>query len=286
VGEQAIPSALEALKRLAPLPAVASRLVTLLSDEDTNFQRVAAVLDTDAALVAEVLRLANSPLIGLSRRVSTTLQALAILGLRRVYSLIVTLTLCRFLRIAADAQPAMRLCWRHNLATALLAKQIALKRHADPDHAYLAGLLHDIGKLALLTVHPREYNRMAAMMASGEEQRPCCEVEREWFGIDHCRAGEWLLETWNLPRMFREVARDHHLPQPEATSLTAIVQEACAIAAQLGFASDGSAARPEETAGLPREWTEQIVEAVNHLECEYGLTSITAQGATENRRSA
>src|SRR5689334_11081193 len=118
VGERAIPPVLEALKRLAPLPAVASRLVTLLSDEDTNFQRVAAVLDTDAALVAEVLRLANSPLIGLSRRVSTTLQALAVLGLRRVYSLIVTLTLCRFLRIAADAQPAIRLCWRHNLATA------------------------------------------------------------------------------------------------------------------------------------------------------------------------
>jgi HD-like signal output (HDOD) protein len=284
VDDRRVPAVFDRIKSLAPFPPAASRLVTLLSDKDVNFERVASVLDTDAALVAEVLRLANSPLIGLSRSVSTTLQALALLGVRRVYALIITLTLCRFLRAGADAHPAMRFCWRHNLAAALVAKQIGLKRHADPDHAYLAGLLHEVGKLALLAAYPREYNRMVDAIASGKEQRPCRNVEREWFGVDHCEAGEWLLETWNLPVMFREVARNYGREQTHSGSLTAIVGEACTIAAKLGFASDGSPARPDEINGLPEEWTEQIVDAVNHLECEYGLTSITAPAA--ERRSA
>lgn len=272
------------IKSLAPFPPAAARLVTLLSDDDVNFQRVASVLETDAALVAEVLHLANSPLIGLSRPVSTTLQALALLGVRRVYALIITLTMCRFLRAGGDAHPAMRFCWRHNLATALLAKQIGLKRHADPDYAYLAGLLHEVGKLALLAAYPREYNRMFEAIASGNEQRPCRDVEREWFGVDHCEVGEWLLETWNLPVLFREAARNYDCEQTQSGLFAAIVGEACTIAAKLGFASDGRAARPGEIDGLPEQWAEQIADAVNHLECEYGLTNITAPAA--ERRSA
>jgi HD-like signal output (HDOD) protein len=284
VDDRRAPAVFDRIKSLAPFPPAAARLTALLFNDEVNFQRVAAVIETDAALVVEVLRLANSPLIGLSRSVATTLQALALLGVRRVYALIITLTLCRFLRAGVDAHPAMRACWRHNLATALLAKQIGLKRHADPDYAYLAGLLHEVGKLALLTAFPRQYNQMFEAMASGKEQRPCRDVEREWFGVDHCEAGQWLLEAWNLPAMLCEVTRTYDSEQRRSNSLAAIVGAACLAAARLGFASGAAPARSNEIDELPQEWTEQIVDAVNHLECEYGLTSFTAQPA--QRRSA
>ena len=102
-----VPNPLLAVKHLAPFPPVASRLITLLSGEEVNFYRIAGVLETDASVAAEVLRLANSPLIGLSREVTTIVQALCILGSARVYSLVMTLSISKFLKnspgISCDA---------------------------------------------------------------------------------------------------------------------------------------------------------------------------------------
>jgi HD-like signal output (HDOD) protein len=273
VAERSVPAPLLAVRHLAPFPPVASRLISLLSGADVNFCQVARVLETDAALAAEVLRLANSPLIGLSREVTTVVQALCILGSARVYSLLITLSISRFLKNRL-ALPAIQYCWRHNLATALAARRCAPKLNVDPDHAYMAGLLHDVGRLVLLTVHPREYNRLIAI-SLGDPAPNVVEMEREWFGIDHREAGEWLIREWKLPPMLAEAARDH-LEEGELAPLSKVVREACIIARRLGFGADGRAAEPEDIAGLPPELAFQIGDAVNHLECEFGITGVTA----------
>ena len=166
----------------------------------------------------------------------------------------------------------MQYCWRHNLATALVARRIAGRGDVDCDHAYMAGLLHDLGRLVLLTVHPREYNRLIAN-SNEDAALTVRDAERQAFGIDHCDTGEWLINEWKLPTGFANAARDH-LNDGDLDPLSETVRDACSIARRLGFGPEGRAAKPEDISGLPPELAFQIGDAVNHLECEFGLTGI------------
>ena len=121
------------LKKLPPFPAVATRLLRLLNREDVSFIEAARLLRSDTALSAELLRLANSPLIS-HHRVDTILQALSFLGIERLNSLVLSLTLCKFLAPASRCE-ALRLCWRHNLACAVLSDRLAMAYGKNPDTA-------------------------------------------------------------------------------------------------------------------------------------------------------
>lgn len=184
-----------ALKNLAPFPPAASKAVALLSDDSVSFREVADTLSTDAALSAEVLRLANSPLFGPRYGVNNVLHALAVLGARRVTSLVLTLGMSKFLK-RPGLKDAMRRPWRHNLACALAAREFAHSFGRDANEAYNAGLFHDIGRLAFLSVDPLFYR---AFSGSNETLR---EAESAHFGVDHCDAGAWVIEQWKLPRAF------------------------------------------------------------------------------------
>jgi putative nucleotidyltransferase with HDIG domain len=251
-----------ALKNLPPLPIVAAKVSELLDSEPTSFQEVAELLESDAALSAEVLRLANSPLMSVRYGVGTVLQALAILGSRRVATLVMTLAFSKILKRAGKTQ-AMRRLWRHNLATALAARRLAEELRRDASQAYYAGLFHDIGRLALLLQQPALYDQALAARADVDE------MERQNFGLDHCEAGVWVVEKWKLPEDFMEVALDHHHPKEGASELTVLVHEACAMADRLGFSflpvESGEELGPADETGFA------IALAVNSLESELGI---------------
>ncbi len=255
--------AASALKHLPPFPAVASRLITMLNSESVSFQAVADVLKTDAALSAEVLHLANSPLLATSRyEVTGILQALSLLGLKRLAGLVMTLSLSRFLKRAGATQ-TMRRAWRHNLACALAAGEFAKSFGREPDEAYNAGLFHDLGRLALLAVEPALYDQWTA--ESGDLR----ELERSRFGIDHCEAGAWVIEHWNLPQAFIEVALLHHEPKPSA-ALTMLVNGACTVANRLGFSA--TPMPPEEIHRDPNDpLGASILRVIESLEAQYGI---------------
>src|SRR5262245_42847304 len=122
----------KALKDLPHYRPVARKLMQLTVREDVPLSKVQEVLRTDAAFTADVLRLANSPLIGLRTVVSSVLQAVMILGLERIKSLATTLTLRSFLS-AGGAAPALRDCWRHNLATAIICEKLGRFVQVDFD---------------------------------------------------------------------------------------------------------------------------------------------------------
>ncbi|MGH9667484.1 MAG: HDOD domain-containing protein [Bryobacteraceae bacterium] len=263
------------LRKLPPFPAVATRLLRLLSREDASFAEAARLLRSDAALSAELLRLANSPLIS-HRRVDTILQALSFLGVERLNSLVISLTLCKFLAPAARCE-ALRLCWRHNLACAVLSDRLALAYGRSPDAAYTCGLLHDIGRLALLVAEPARYNEL--LIASDVSPEELCAMETASFGIDHCQAGALLVEQWGLPLEFREIVLHHHAAGGQGRSMTGLVHVACAMADMLGFQVSGSGA-PWDLTGL-KEWLPAggennwnpdeliclVAERINALEC-------------------
>src|SRR6266849_542595 len=147
------------VRDLPPYRPVARKIMLLTTRENVPLSEVQEVLCTDAAFAAEVLRLANSPLIGMRGEITSILQAVAMLGFERIKSLAVTLALRAFMTTGAPSD-ALRGCWRHNLATAILCERLARFVQLDRDLCYTAGLLHDIGRLALLRAGSDEYERI------------------------------------------------------------------------------------------------------------------------------
>jgi len=252
-----------ALKNLPPFPQVAAKVASLLATDPTAFRKIADTLQTDAALSAEVLRLANSPLMAVRYSVNSIVQALGLLGAQRLTNLVMTLGLSKFARCAGKSE-AMRRLWRHNLACALAARHLAENEDGDSSEAYFAGLFHEVGRLALLVQDPARYDRALA------QHEDLDQMERNHFDIDHHEAGAWVVEKWNLPRAFAEVALTHHDPSPQSSRLTLLVHVSCQIADQLGFSVLPVEGTPLEL-GPTDELGFSIALAINAWECEYGF---------------
>jgi putative nucleotidyltransferase with HDIG domain len=235
---------LRTLRALPPLSAVATYLLQEVSRENIAFRKVADVLRTDAPLSTDMLRIANSALFGPRFPVTGVLHALAMLGLDRIRSLITTAALKNLVG-PARGTPALVRCWRHNLACAFLAEEVAGKTGLDRDFAYTAGLLHDIGRLSMMSAWR---NRYAALLdAASPDPTALLPTERQEFGIPHTRAGFALLQEWKLPGIFAEIADRHHDPPVQGgVAGLAVVQFSCAFADTLGFSVASQSVVQEE----------------------------------------
>jgi len=205
----------------------------LTSNGEVPLAKIQEVLRTDAAFTADVLRLANSPLLGARVTIRSVLHAVTLLGLERIKSLATTLALKVFLRNTTHSE-ATEACWRHNLAVAVICEKIAPHYNIDSDVCYTASLLHDIGRLALLRACPERYDGVFSLVWDPNEDLLLC--EQSLLGVDHCQAGKWILEHWEFPEEFCEVALLHHTaPGPEASDLLRSVHAGSQIADLLGY---------------------------------------------------
>lgn len=196
-----------ALENLPPFPKMAMRLLQLLSLDDTDLNEIGRYIAAEPVYAARVLQMANSPLFALQRQVKTISHAIAILGTERVKAITMTRALGDFLKPALRVK-ALRLCWMNSLACGLLSEKIARACGVEVDFAYTAGLLRDIGRLALLVKYPESYANLLAV--SQEYAYDLLATERDLFEIDHCQAGVWLLEKMPLPQELQEVVARHH----------------------------------------------------------------------------
>jgi putative nucleotidyltransferase with HDIG domain len=231
-----------ALINLPPFPAVAMRVLQLIDKDDVGIQKLTDLIRADLALSTEILTLANSALYAFRTEIKSILQAAVLLGLQRVKALAITVGMRVYLTDSMKI-PALLACWRHSLASALLAEDLAIGNFVDKDSAYTAALLHDIGRLALAVIQPAKY----ADFLKSTEDEPCdvLERERELFEIDHCQAGRWLVEAWKLPRTFADVTAHHHTqPNNRIPEIVALVRHSCLLADALGFAAVRSLAAP------------------------------------------
>lgn len=227
-----------ALINLPPFPAVALRVLNLLSKEDLGLKELTQQIQADPALASEILTLSNSVLFGFRTEIRNILQATTLLGAQRVKGIALTIAMKTYLMESFQI-PALLACWRHNLACALVAEQVAKASLVEKDFAYLAGLLHDVGRLALGMIKPNEY----ANLLTSENKDPgnILDREREMFGVDHCQAGKMLTEAWKLPKTFVEVASQHHAPQGSKFDVVGLVNRSCLLADAIGFAAASSA---------------------------------------------
>ncbi|MGH9450927.1 MAG: HDOD domain-containing protein [Terriglobia bacterium] len=219
---------------LPPFPAVAMRVVNLLSKEDLGLKELTQQIQADPVLSSEILIMANSVLFGFRTEIRSILQATTLLGAQRVKGIALTIAMKTYLTESFHI-PVVVACWRHNLACALVAEELAKVSLIEKDFAYVAGLLHDIGRLALGMAEPREY----AELLTSEAKNPVniLDRERELFGMDHCEAGRRLTQSWKLPQAFCDVAEQHHAPKGSKFDIVALVNRSCQIADTIGFAA-------------------------------------------------
>jgi len=218
---------------LPPIPTVAVNLLGLLGKEQVSLGEVAATIAADATIAAEVLRAANTAYYGVRGEVTSLQHATTLLGIGRIRALAATIGLRRYLGQALRL-PAVQRCWRHNLACAATAEQIALRLGGNAADAYSAGLLHDIGRLALIVAHPVQYP--ALLDAADVRGQQLLALERDLLGMDHCEAGHWFTQQLLLPQVFQDIALHHHNPGAVGpTDMLARVSVACRLAEWMGF---------------------------------------------------
>jgi putative nucleotidyltransferase with HDIG domain len=212
---------------------VANRLLALLQNQNTSNVQLAEVIRMDATFSFELLRLANSSLFGFSHQIIDIGHAISVVGLERVKAMVMMVALNAQIKSALRYQRLMD-CWVHCLACAVLSEQVAYGCGLPPERAYTAGLLHDVGRLGMMTAYPQEYNRLLDVAA--DENLELIDAELDVFDIDHCMAGAWLVAEWNLPTEVGVVAQTHHeLPVSGDREIGNIIRITNRLTNALGF---------------------------------------------------
>jgi len=228
---------LQMIDELPPLNEVARHLLSLIGGERTSAGDLDRVIRNDQALTARVLKVANSAAYGKSRRVSSLTEAVMLMGDARLADLVLGVSLDQALGEGALADFAER-AWDHSIDCAAVARALArLQGQVDPDTAFVAGLMHDIGLLVLARAAPTE---IAGLLAS----RPADQLaaERQLLGLNHPQVGLRLLEKWNLPPHLCEAVRLHHAPHRRYAATNPLVN--VIALADLLTAIDGTAFCP------------------------------------------
>jgi len=236
-----------AIQSLPPFPAVALQLMSVLDDEDVPMKKVVDLLRVDPALSAEILRVSNSAYYGLSRQIDSVSHAVVVLGTQTVKRLAMTAALGKFAKKFMHNE-GLRTCWDHSIACAMIAEKIAELVPAARDRCYTAGLLHDVGRLALLACHPNEYGGMLAVARENDFDE--LECERQLFDADHCNTGAYLAHQWQLPEDIAAAIAYHHDPSPVDGSTLAVTCAASLAADHLGYAVIEREGRPDLAASL------------------------------------
>lgn len=220
------------LDTLRPFPAAACKLIRLINNERVDFRDVSNVVAVDAAFSSQVLRLANSALIGGRYEIASILHALSVVGVDRLRDLVVTVALKNFMGDTDNA--CLHRCWRHNLATAFWCEKLAARFDIEIPLGYTAGILHDIGRIALLMLFPHDY--AAFLDQALPSQSDPLEAERTHWKTDHCQIGHSLAAIWNFPSVLRDVIAHHHdAVTRQSPRMRWLTQAACAAASMSGF---------------------------------------------------
>ena len=219
---------IEKLHDLPSLPAIVMEIMQSIGQSDVDIKTLADKVQRDQALSAKTLRLANSSFYGMQRKVTTIQQAISILGFHSVRTLVTAAAVTGSFQAVKFRDFNFHAFWRHAIASAVCAKVLARHCQANQEYAFMAGLLHDIGRLALVTAFPLEYAAVIAHRAT--EDCYLFNAERAILGVDHAYAGLVLAERWKFPDIMQKAVGNHHdlINQPH-DSLAAIVHVADAI---------------------------------------------------------
>ena len=198
---------------LPTLPQIHMELVKELESPSASIARAAEIVSKDIGMTAKLMQLVNSSFFGLSFHVSTAAEAAMLLGLETLQALVLSVQVFSQFEQANAGKFSIDAMMNHSLSVATYAKAIAVVEKCDrvtADHAFLGGMLHDVGKLVLVANLPQRY--CEAIMLARREQLPLAGAERITFGVSHAEVGAYLLGLWGLPEPIVEAVAFHHSP--------------------------------------------------------------------------
>jgi HD-like signal output (HDOD) protein/ActR/RegA family two-component response regulator len=240
---------------LPSLPTLYESFMAKVAGNDARVDDLGAIVAGDVGMSAKVLHLVNTAFFGRSGRTADPMKAVEFLGLETLKALALTVHVFdRFDPSGPMCLDVGQVC-EHSLQVAIRARRIAVSMGADAEgaeQAFIAGLLHDVGKLVLVAKLPEEYGQ--AITLSGSQGLPLEQAERKILGASHAEVGTYLIGLWGLPGAILEVLAFHHCPRKSqepisrASALTAVhIANANANAAQ-------SAARPYVATPVDKEY--------------------------------
>lgn len=216
---------LASLSRLPAFPSIVLRILETLEDENSSITVLVNHLQRDPVIAGHVLSAANRSSQHGHRSMGGISAAVSFIGMRRVREIVLATSLVDLSRQTRNS----RFFWEHSLAVGICAQELAREFSLNVDHALIAGLLHDIGKLWMSWLHPALHQQVSDTIE--QQPRPLCEIEQQIFGLDHCQIGELVSRHWGLPAEIVEAITCHHHPDnhPELGKLAALTHVAEAI---------------------------------------------------------
>lgn len=207
-------SLISGMKTLPSLPNLYMEIVALLKSDDASINRIGEIVEKDIGMTAKVLQLVNSAFFGLPRHVSDVKQAVSLLGMETIKSLVLAMQVFSQFDTRILKRLHLNDLWVHSMEVAVLARLVALESGADKstgDDAFMAGNMHDLGKLVLAVNQPEKYGLFVERAKPDGYGTP--EMERDVFGAVHPEVGAYLLGLWGIPDAIIQAVAFHHAPK-------------------------------------------------------------------------
>ncbi len=201
-----------------PIPQVAMQI--LEASKQFDLKTVVSLVEIEPAYCVNLLTLANSPLYGHTREISSVQQAIVLIGFNNLNKLILSMAAKDVFTSDSDCEAQMAV-YEHSLACAAIGQTLASRHRdaVDSNAAFLAGMLHDVGKLVLFDLAPRATRKLQKMAYDGTHVR----AEKQLFGTDHTSLGCRIGESWALPRVITDSILQHHAPHADVDSIPAMI---------------------------------------------------------------
>jgi putative nucleotidyltransferase with HDIG domain len=237
------------MDRIPTIPTVYCEIVEKLRDDSVSIEEIGALIVKDPGITAQLLKLVNSAFFGLCREVSSPSEAVAYLGIETMKALV--LGVHAFGSFDGRKLPGFSLesLWSHSLEVGAVARRImeleGVSRNSA-EESFVAGMLHDIGKLVLAVNLPEDYKKTLAI--STAERIAVCDAEEQVFGANHADVGGFILSLWGLPARVVEAITYHHNPESSATTamapLVAVHVADCAVNLRASLHNESTVREP------------------------------------------
>ena len=231
--------------RLASLPDVYYRIMEVINSARSSASHIAEAVNKDTSLVARLLKLVNSAFYGFPSKIDTVPRAVAIIGTKELSTLALGITAVQYFNHIPPEFVDMKGFWTHSVACGVYARLLASEKvGVSEERLFVAGLLHDLGKLVIFRQIP--FSAREALEMSEAKKIPVWQAEREVMGFDHAQVGALLLREWRIPAHLEAAVRFHHAPLPSSYTLeSSILNVADSLAIAMGIGRGGSAIVPE-----------------------------------------
>jgi putative nucleotidyltransferase with HDIG domain len=231
---------LDAIPDIPTLPEVALKVNGLLQDEDISIRKLSGIIEKDQAIVIKILRLVNSSFYQFKSKIESIPRAMVVLGLNTIRNAVLSVSVINvFPHTESNNGLDIKEFWRHSIAVAVVSKHLGSKTLLEsPDECFIAGLLHDVGKVVLARYFVDLFAQICTLIQ--EEGLTFLEAEKKVAPVNHAQIGSHLAHRWQLPSALTDAIKYHHAVSRFASNLnlSMIVHMANIIVNTCRFESD------------------------------------------------